>query len=147
MSDSETQIITQLIGKYLATREHSKVELLQKLLKKGCEATLSEQIIEQFSARNWQCDRRFAESFVRGAYAKGKGPVFVRHSLEQHNIDSHVVSECLGNEDYDWFDLAWRVKAKKYGDKLDLSYQDKQKQKRFLQYRGFELEQINEVID
>jgi regulatory protein len=128
-------------------REHSVVELLQKLKAKEYDSHLCEQQVQLFSDKCLQSDARFVESFVRSAFNRGKGPQHIRMTLRQHNIEGTDVSECINNEDFDWHELAIAVRTKRFGESPPQDFTDKQKQMRFLQYRGFEQDQINSAFD
>ena len=105
------------------------------------------QQLQLFVERNLQSDVRYAESFTRTCLIKGKGPNIIRQQLKQHNIEGNTITDCLKNEEYDWFEAAAKVREKKYGEALPLQFADKQKQMRFLQYRGFEQSQIKEAFE
>jgi regulatory protein len=143
MTDNESKIINYAITRYLAAREHSRYELLIKLLRKEHDAQLSQQQINKFSLANIQSDRRFAESLIRGRINKGIGEQRIRSELKEHNIEQEQVSHAFVEQDQDWFELVLQVYTKKYGDKPAASWQEQQKRNRFLQYRGFSYEQIH----
>ena len=46
----------------------------------------------------------------------------------------------------DWFESAKKVKTKKFGDFFETDYALRQKQKRFLQYRGFYQDHIDYAV-
>jgi regulatory protein len=145
MTDNESKIINYAITRYLAAREHSRHELLNKLLRKEHDAQLSQQQIDKFSQADIQSDQRFAESLVRGRVNKGIGEQHIRSELKEHYIEQELVSQAFEVQDEDWFELALKVYIKKYGDTLAVSWQEQQKRSRFLQYRGFSYEQIHYV--
>ena len=147
MSLDEAKIINQTITRLLSMREHSQFELLQKLTAKGHSHLSCEKLLQLFIDKNIQSDQRYLESYIRSAYLKGKGPQVIRQTLKQHNIEGLCVSEQIKDEDYDWFSLAIKVRHKKFGEKPPVDFSDKQKQMRFLQYRGFEQEQINAAFE
>lgn len=147
MSHNETKIIKQSITQYLSKREHSKAELLQKLRAKQLPSDLCEQQIQTFAEQNLQSDERFADSLARTSYAKGKGPNMIRMKLKQHDIASEIIANCIANPDFDWYQSAHHVRVKKYGESLPSDFNVKQKQMRFLQYRGFEQDHISSLFD
>jgi regulatory protein len=138
--------IRNSITRFLARREHSFVELVAKLKQKEYELEDIEQVLQEFTNRNLQSDLRYAQSYVRTAYYKGKGPSFIEQSLQQHDIDSGLVKSLLKDEDYDWFEAASQVRIKRFGEPIPSDWDDIQKQKRFLQYRGFYQVHIKEVF-
>ena len=146
MSAEEAKIINQMITRYLSRREHSYFELTQKLTQKGFSLSACEKQLDLFAQRGIQSDDRYVQSMVRNAYHNGKGPQVIRQTLLQHKIDSPEIEACIHAEDFDWFTAAINVRIKKFGEAIPTDFTQKQKQKRFLQYRGFEQEQIKEAF-
>lgn len=130
----------------LAARDHSRVELTRKLEEKGFAPLIIQEAIVLFSQEGLQSDDRYAEVFVRSSYEKGKGPAFIEQRLQQHDIDASTISSLLADPLFDWFDSAARVRDKRFGEKMPDEWSEIQKQKRFLQYRGFYQVHINEVF-
>ncbi|MFT4938271.1 MAG: regulatory protein [Paraglaciecola sp.] len=146
MTDNECKIINYTITRYLAAREHSRHELLRKLTLKEHDLKLSLQQIDKFSAANIQSEARFAESLVRSRINKGFGEHYIRCQLSEHKIDKELISQaiesCITDLQVDWSELACEVLAKKYRHTPAENWQEQQKRSRFLQYRGFDHEQI-----
>lgn len=65
----------------LARREHSQLELTQKLTQKGFQERDIELLLEEFVQLGWQSDQRFAESYSRSRVHKGFGPVRIQYEL------------------------------------------------------------------
>jgi regulatory protein len=53
----------------------------------------------------------------------------------------------VGDVSFDWFESSKAVRVKRFGDPLPADWTDKQKQMRFLQYRGFTQEQIKYAFE
>lgn len=134
------------ITRFLARREHSFFELVNKLKQKEFLHKDIVEALQSFTERGLQSDLRYAQSYVRTAYHKGKGPSFIEQNLQQHDIDSHVIKSLIQDDDYDWYTAAGQVREKRFGENLPSEWDDIQKQKRFLQYRGFYQEHIKEVF-
>ncbi len=147
MTEDEAKIINHTITRLLSRREHSQFELIQKLIARGFNEKLCEKQLQFFIDKRIQSDERYLEAYVRSAFIKGKGPQVIRQTLNQHNIEGGHVNEHIYDEDYDWYKLATEVRIKRFGQSPPLDFTDKQKQMRFLQYRGFEQEQINAAFD
>ena len=142
MTDNDLKIINHTLTRLLAMREHSACELHKKLLAKGFTSDLVEQQLQAFQEANLQSDERFAESFVRSRANKGQGPQRIRMALQEHRIDSRITEQALQESDVDFFELARQVYQKKYGQTPVSTWQEKQKRMAFLQYRGFDSEQM-----
>ena len=126
----------------LAVREHSQHELQRKLKQKGHEIDSAEQAIEQLAEQNIQSDERFVESFVNSHQRRGKGPQRIQLELQQHQLAEELIEQYLDLSDVMWQDSAAEVRTKKYGDELPDDYNEKMKQAKFLEYRGFTHDQI-----
>ena len=123
--------------KMLMRREHSKLELFNKLQLKGYDEEIIDRAITQLAEQNHQSDERFAEAFILMRFNQGKGPVKIASELKLRGISSFNLS------DFDWFKSAKEIRKKKFGDLASSDFKEQAKQKRFLQSRGFSLDQIN----
>ena len=127
----------------LVRREHSVLELKQKLFHKIAE--LDEQtfdrVIEQLIDQNFQSDERFASEFIQMRFNQGKGPKKIAMELKQRGVENFDLSV------FDFFALAKQVKETKFGKTPPKDYKEKAKQQRFMQSRGFDFEQINQVFN
>ena len=124
--------------KMLMRREHSKLELFNKLQLKGYDDEIIDSAITQLTEQNYHSDERFAEAFILMRFNQGKGPVKIASELKLRGISSFNLS------DFDWFKSAREIRIKKFGDTVSSDFKDQAKQKRFLQSRGFSLDQINQ---
>jgi regulatory protein len=147
MSDNDAKIIRHKLTRLLSRREHSQTELRKKLSDLEISSELIDETIKKFAEKDIQSDVRFAEAVVRGAYHRGKGPVFIERELNNHNIDFELVRELVNDEDFDWFESSKAVRVKRFGADLPDDWTAKQKQMRFLQYRGFAQEQIKYAFE
>ena len=127
---------------YLARREYGQAELKKKLAGAGFTRDATERAVDQLTADNLQDDSRFAESFMQSRISKGKGPLRIQLELSQRGIDSSMISSVLAAADCNWLELAQAVRRKRFGASLPTDFTEKARQMRFLQYRGFEPEQV-----
>ena len=147
MSDNDAKIIRHKLTRLLSRREHSQTELRKKLSDLEMCPDLIDETIKKFAEKDIQSDVRFAEAVVRGAYHRGKGPVFIERELNNHNIDFALVRELVNDDDFDWFESSKAVRAKRFGEDMPDDWTAKQKQMRFLQYRGFAQEHIKYAFE
>ena len=126
--------------KMLMRREHSKLELSQKLQAKGFDIVEVNSSISKLVQQNYQSDDRFSEGFILMRFNQGKGPVKIASELKMRGVDTFDLSI------FDWFKLAKEIRQRKFGDSSSLDYKEMAKQKRFLQSRGFNLDQINQAF-
>lgn len=146
MADNQVKIIRDALNRFLATREHSRHELLNKLLAKGLDAECCISELDLFTANNLQSDERYAQSLVRHRVGKGYGEVRIRAELREQQIDDNTIDDALHEADVDWLTTGAAVLDKKFGKKTACGWSDIQKRKRFLQYKGFTYEQIQQLV-
>ena len=126
--------------KMLMRREHSRLELFQKLQTKGFDVDVVNNSISKLVEQNYQSDDRFSEEFIQMRFNQGKGPVKISSELKMRGINTFDLSV------FDWFQLAKEIRQRKFGDFSSLDFKETAKQKRFLQSRGFTLDQINQAF-
>jgi regulatory protein len=129
----------------LARRDHASEDLRRKLLEKGYDAAVVAPLLDALRAERLLDDRRYTENFVAYHAARGQGPLRVRAELRRHGLEGILVEECL-DAFPDWIGHLRRAQQKKFGAKLPSNYADKQRQARFLGYRGFTSAQIRTAL-
>lgn len=130
----------------LARREHSRGELLDKLLRAGIDRDLAAESVARLAEEGLQDDRRYVEAFLQSRIRQGKGPVRIRLELEGKGIAPGLIDEQFAECAEDWVALARSVREKKFGPEPPPDYREKAKQMRFLQYRGFEAAEIQAAV-
>ena len=125
----------------LGRREHSCRELRQKLQARSFDPQTIDEVLAALQADNLLSNDRFTESYVRAKALKGIGPVRLRQELRQHDIDDETIGRYLS--DPQWLRLAAQARQKRFGPALPESFEERARQMRFLQYRGFDSEQID----
>lgn len=128
----------------LARREHSRLELVSKLQQCDFSASTINETIGQLVESNQQSDQRYAESYVYTRYQKGYGPYYISQQLQRQQIASQLINTLLNQ--HDWSPLATTVRVKKFGTTLPTDLKQRFKQMRFLQYRGFNQQQIEAAL-
>ena len=144
MSDSQQQDCQATALRLLGRREHSYKELQNKLYARGFDTSLIDEVLTALQAENLLSDDRFAESYVRSKMHKGIGPVRLKQELREHQVDDELIQRYLGEQQ--WKRLAAEVRQKRFGVILPDSFNERAKQMRFLQYRGFNAEQISSAM-
>jgi len=129
----------------LARRDYASEDLRRKLLEKGYDAVVVVPLLDALRAEKLLDDRRYAENFVAYHAARGQGPLRVRADLRRHGLEGPLVEECLDAYP-EWIVHLREARQKKFGAKLPSTYADKQRQVRFLGYRGFTSAQIRTAL-
>ncbi|MGD9107682.1 MAG: regulatory protein RecX [Gammaproteobacteria bacterium] len=136
------QEVRNVAIKLLAQREHSRYELQSKLLIRKYDRAVIEKVLDELSQTNLQSDIRFAQSYTRMKMARGFGPIRIRQELHDRGIADDLIEECLAISLDAWMQEIIKVRSKKFGSDVPHDYEERAKQMRFLQYRGFTTEQI-----
>ncbi|EKQ1213471.1 recombination regulator RecX [Klebsiella pneumoniae] len=139
----------------LAMRDHSEQELRRKLVapvmsKNGPEALdvtpdELEQVVAWCIENRYLDDNRFVGQFIASRSRKGYGPARIRQELSQKGIARQVVDQAMRECDIDWVSLAREQAQRKYGEPLPSAFTEKVKVQRFLLYRGYLMEDIQEI--
>ena len=139
--------ITKLITKYLSIREHSKLELRNKLSQKGHDLDNIRDCIDEFSSKDIQSDIRFTEEFIRSKLKKNKGPRLISSELVSRGITDSIINKKISEISYqEWCTVAFLALKKKLNGS-SVSIEDKDKIYSFLISRGFEHKMIKYAID
>ncbi|WP_374747828.1 recombination regulator RecX [Klebsiella quasipneumoniae subsp. similipneumoniae] len=139
----------------LAMRDHSEQELRRKLAapvmsKNGPEAPdvtpeELEQVVAWCIENRYLDDNRFVGQFIASRSRKGYGPARIRQELSQKGIARQAVEQAMRECDIDWVSLARAQAQRKYGEPLPSAFAEKVKIQRFLLYRGYLMEDIQEI--
>lgn len=142
MSSSAKHVAVRLLSR----REHSAEEIRQKLAKREFEAEEIAAALLELRQGDWQSDERYTEAYIRSRRLKGFGPVRIASELRDRGVDAQIVSRYLSADDDIWWRTIEQEYQKKYHGHRFENYPEKAKRMRFLQYRGFPLDQIHEVV-
>jgi regulatory protein len=132
---------------WLARREHSRRELQDKLSKKGCDAALAAEVVNKLESERLVSDDRFMESLIRARRNRGYGPLRIQKELQEKGVAPEAIATWLDVTSREWVDDIRRVQRKKFGGRIPRSYAERARQARFLQYRGFTYDQIQQLLD
>ena len=142
MSSGQEASPKSIAVRLLARREHSAYELQQKLLQRDFSQASVQQALHELEQGGWLSDQRFAEAYVRMRQQKGFGPVRIAMELRERGVDDALVEQALLDCEVDWTASLVQQYEKKFRNKKITDYADKAKRVRFLQYRGFSLDDI-----
>ena len=133
--------------KLLSRREHSAREIRAKLAQRDFDENEIEQVIVELQQGGWLSDERFAEAYIRMRRNKGYGPLRISIELNERGVNEDIVNDYMQVDNAIWLQILKQQYLKKYKGALVTDYNDKAKRIRFLQYRGFPLDMIYQVIN
>ncbi|TAK73308.1 MAG: regulatory protein RecX [Gammaproteobacteria bacterium] len=130
----------------LARRDYSQHEVLQKLKTKGFSSDDIHLIINHLLQAGLINEQRLIDNYLHFRRAKGYGPQRICMELQARGLTEEMIAERLQITDNAWFTEAQKVWQKQFKGRLPTDYPTRAKQMRFLQYRGFTREQIEQVF-
>ena len=130
----------------LSRRDHSVLELKRKLELRGFPRDEIDDVLEDLIKRDYLSDERFCESYIHIRKQKGFGPLRIGVELNERGVDETVYHDYLQSYSDAWIDVLERIYQTKYRGKPIKDFQEKAKRIRFLQYRGFTLDNIHKVL-
>ncbi|NOX42343.1 MAG: regulatory protein RecX [Gammaproteobacteria bacterium] len=143
---TEARDIRQAATKYLAIREHSTLELTRKLLDKQFDEVAISNVLNDLKSQSLLSDERFTENYVRYRKGKGFGSLHIQKELRERGVSEGLINKYVDASDDVWKVLVKAVQKKRFGDLLPENIEERAKQARFLQSRGFTSDQIWHLI-
>jgi len=133
----------------LARREHSQQELVTKISRRfskrpelGVTTELIQSVLMNITEEGLQSDQRYLESFIRSRIQQGYGPLRIAQELKQKKITAEQFDPLLDSRSAEWIERAKAVKERKFSSGRIVDRKEQARQMRFLQYRGYSLDQI-----
>ena len=148
---NDVPVLRRAAMDYLARREHSLFELLQKLTKKFPEtdSELLLEVLEVLKSENLQSDERFTESYVRYRKSRGFAYLHIKGDLSSRRVSDSLITKHLLVNDKDWQLTADQLVVKRLRHQESPSFGSKLHTKltRFLESRGFASTEIRKALE
>jgi len=129
---------------YLARREYSRAELRGKLLPHVQEGEDPDVLLDDLTARGWLSDTRAVTQLLHAKRSRF-GTQRIAQELRQKGIAEELIGDVLPGLKESELDAARNVWQKKFGV-LPQDTNEKARQVRFLQSRGFGFDVIFQVL-
>ncbi|NNM83401.1 MAG: regulatory protein RecX [Burkholderiales bacterium] len=131
--------------RFLARREYSKTELFERLTREGCEPDAVREVLAELEKEGLLSDERYVEQILNARIGR-YGRQHILKELSEKGISHELAGrarEKIDEAEQDALKSVWERKfGKKPQDRKELA-----KQVRFLQGRGFSLDEIFRVIE
>ena len=141
----EPKAIRLKIMDFLSRREHSSREILNKMSNRVESKEMLLDSIKELIEDGLLSDERFAESYFQSRKNRGYGPLRIRNELKQRGIGDQLFFT-LSNE-VNWHKYALEALRKKINGDLPTEIKGVLKLKRFLNYRGFDFQDIDRAFE
>ena len=130
----------------LARRDYASGELARTLSK----MTENRENIDKALSRLVECgyldDNRLITHMIDKHVRKKHGPARIKQEIRQKGFSPELVEQMLEKMDVDWYAMARELKVSKFGDAVASEAKEKNKQIRYLQYKGFSMDMIFEAL-
>jgi regulatory protein len=147
MPTSSPSNIRKIALDLLSRREHSVLELSQKLRRKNFDSTHIQALIETLTKEGLLSNSRYIENFIHYRRNKGYGPLRIQAELLDRGISKELIEQQLNITDNEWLHEAKRVWQKRFKNNIPNDFKTRAQQMRFLHYRGFTHEQIESIFN
>ena len=145
MNDDAFKVVYNKALDIISRREHSQKELTEKLLNKFSEEEIVNSVINNLVEKNLLNDTRYSEAYVVSRKRKGFGPKKIMYELIARGVIENIAYKAIENEG-GWKDAALKAFNKKFKKGKAMDFKELNKQKTFLQNRGFSFEEIDSVF-
>ena len=145
MNDDAYKAIYNKALDIISRREHSQKELSDKLIKKFNIPELVDSVIHNLLEKNLINDCRYSEAYVVARKRKGFGPKKIGYELVSRGVNENTASEVIDAEG-GWNEAALKAFNKKFKAGIGEDFKQQNKQKVFLQNRGFSFQEIDSVF-
>lgn len=146
MNDDAYKAIYNKALDIISRREHSQKELSDKLVKKYDATELVNSVIHNLIEKNLLNDFRFSQAYVVARKRKGFGPKKIGYELVSRGVNENTASEVIDTEG-GWNEAALKAFNKKFKAGIGEDFKEQNKQKVFLQNRGFSFQEIDSVFN
>ncbi|WP_258240643.1 regulatory protein RecX [Pseudidiomarina homiensis] len=147
MTQAEEQIqADEVVVRLLGRREHSALELKQKLRQRGFSNAVIEQALAKAQEHGWQSDQRYTEIWLRQALLGGNGWLKIKAQAATKGIDEELLQSTLAKENPDWRELCYERLCKKFGEQPPQTPKERDKIMRHLLNRGFRFDEIKAAL-
>ena len=140
----EPKAIRLKIMDFLSRREHSSKEIYQKMSRKVESKELLLESIKELERDGLLSDERFAESYFQSRKRRGFGPLRIKSELIQRGVKENLFYSL--EKEIDWSSNALDALKKKLNGKVPQETKEVLKLKNFLNYRGFEFQDIDKAF-
>jgi regulatory protein len=135
--------IHQIALDYLARREHTRFTLREKLMQKGFSHQSVETALDILIQQGFLNEERFCEAFIQKRIRQGYGPVRITAECHQYGINNDIIFSQLPKDEEFWLTAIQKILKKKF--RPSHLPKEQLRQTRYLQYRGFTLDQIKKA--
>ncbi|MGQ9830075.1 MAG: regulatory protein RecX [Thermochromatium sp.] len=130
----------------LVAREHSRLELTQKLGMRGFAPEVIAGALDRLIEAGVLDESRLAAHYVAERADKGFGPVRIRAELRRKGLADSLIDRHLQPMNEIWPEVLVRAYARRFGQSQPSDRSDYARRARFLEQRGFTPDAIRHLL-
>lgn len=130
----------------LAKRDYSSGELTRTLVKMTENSECVDSALQRLIVSGYLDDERLVIHLVDKHIRKKHGPTRIKQEIRQKGFPQELVEQTLEKAGVDWYAMARELKVSKFGEDRAADAKEKNKQVRYLQYKGFSMDIIFEAL-
>lgn len=130
----------------LAKRDYSSGELSRALLRMTENSECVDSALQRLIVSGYLDDERLVQHLVDKHIRKKHGPTRIRQEVRQKGFPQELVEQTLEKAGVDWYAMAHELKVSKFGEEPASDAKEKNKQVRYLQYKGYSMDMIFEAL-
>lgn len=132
--------------KLLGVRARSKKEIEDKL-KSDYSAEVIDRVTELLEKYGYIDDEKFANMYARDKFMqRGWSNRRIMFELKQKGVSSDIISRVMEKNNFDNTDTIEKLLLKRLKGKKDIDFKERQKQFNYLASKGYEYDDIKEVM-
>ena len=144
---ADSALIRAKAMELLARREHSRLELRQKLMQRGFPSDLIEPVLDQLIEDCLLHEGRYAELYACGRADKGYGPLRIARELRERGIAEENVVTTLAALEELWLPKLRELHRKRFKALIPTDTAGRNQQTRVFRQQGFTLDQIKHLFE
>ena len=126
----------------LARREHSRLELRQKLIQRGYPPAQIDPVLDRLAEERLLDEGRYAELYASTRADKGYGPLRIARELRERGVPDEQVTASLAALETFWLPKLRELHRKRFKSRIPADAAERMRQIRVLRQHGFTLDQI-----
>jgi regulatory protein len=143
----DATVVETAAVRLLASREHSRYELEQKLRRRGHAPDLLASTLDDLQHRGLLSDERFVAGYVQQRVRKGYGPLRLRAELSERGVADAVIEQGLEVAAIDWQALLNHVAERRFGADDPADRNALVRRARHLEQRGFPISLVRRYLN
>lgn len=130
----------------LAKKNYSSGDMHRQLARLTEKMDGVEHVLRRLTDNHYLNDPQLIAYLFDKHIKKLHGPTRIKQEIRQKGFPPGLIEQEIEKSDVDWYELAKEARVRKFGEALPDDPKEKNKQIRYLQYKGFTMDMIFETL-